>query len=162
MSRLIKQIEKKVVDPITGEETTVESHTEKAIPPEPDYVKLYVSDLVGLANLPKSHSAVLFELLRLMDYTNRVIVISARSNEICNRLGIKPNTFKKALMGLVSVGILTNESRSVYLFNPRLFGRGPWTRIRKLRLEVNYSKAGREVIGTVERDEEPGPPEYLA
>lgn len=134
-----------IVDRETGEEIRREEVYDVPVPSEPEYVKLYLGDLVKLHDLPGSSSNILYELLKFMDYTNSVIVIAARRREICNSLGIQEVTFKKALTALVQADVLIKKERSLFLFNPNLFGRGPWNNIRKLRLELQYSKAGREV-----------------
>jgi hypothetical protein len=113
---------------------------------EPDYVKLYITDIMKLSNIPKSCNSVLMALLNKSNYDNEIILIKAIRQEICKRLGIGDSTFRKAIDEFIDKGILTKKSKGIYIANPFLFGRGSWQDIKNIRLLVEYNEHGRFIL----------------
>jgi len=121
---------------------------------EPDYIKLYLNTLLTFKDLPKQMNNILFELIQLMTFANKeaehggqlIILNMFVKQEICNRLNIKDNTFKKALTNFKKVGILKHIGSSTYQANPHMFGRGQWIDIKSIRATFDFNS------GTVEAD----------
>lgn len=113
---------------------------------EPDYVKLYITDIMKLSNIPKSCNTVLMALLRQATYDNEIVLIKSIREKICKDLGIADSTFRKALDEFIQKGILTKKMKGVYVANPFLFARGSWESIKKIRLLVEYNQHGRFLI----------------
>jgi hypothetical protein len=110
---------------------------------EPDFIKLYIEDLVKLNDLPNSTNGVLYAILRYLNYKNEIVLISAIKKSIAEDLGIKVDTLNKSIYNLVDRGILSRLDRGLYYANPYVFGRGAWENVRAFRLTVKYDKDGR-------------------
>jgi len=98
---------------------------------EPNYVKLYVDDILKLSNLPRSSNSLIYELLKRVAYNNEVIIIKAIRQEICRNLSIGDSTFRKGIDEFISKGILYKKEKQIFVFNPFLFGKGAWQDIKK-------------------------------
>ena len=62
------------VDSTTGEQLSTSTLTSQKYEQEPDFVKMYLEDLVKLKDLPKSCDSLLNVLLRYMTYENKIIL----------------------------------------------------------------------------------------
>lgn len=113
---------------------------------EPDFVKVYLNDIMQLSNLPKSSNKVLMALLAKTNYQNEIILHPLVRKEVCAELSIAEVTFRKAVDQFVETGILTKKASNYYIANPYLFGKGSWENIRKIRLLVEYNEHGRFLI----------------
>jgi hypothetical protein len=88
-----------------------------------------------------------------MNYQNEIVLNSTIKKRIAVDLGIVPKTIDNALVTFVKKGVLLRQDTGVYQANPYLFGKGEWTNIRKIRLQIEYGKNSREVRAEVTRDE---------
>jgi Firmicute plasmid replication protein (RepL) len=145
--KLVKEFTHQVVDE-NGELKEMKQSQVFSVEREPDYVKLYVDDVMKLSDIPKSASSVLFAIVRRMSYTNDIALYAPIKREIEAELGIKEVTLKKAIDLFIDKSILFRKARGLYTINPYLFGRGKWEDIKKVRLGVEYSKAGKTVLKT--------------
>lgn len=137
-----------------GEVISVEKITTKFVEREPDYVKLYITDILKLSNISKSNNDILLAILKRMNYNNEVFLLSYVKEEIAQELGLKAVTISKALGVLTDKDILIRKARGCYLINPFFFGRGKWEDIRKIRLELSYDEKGRHIYKVeIDRDE---------
>lgn len=137
----------KVVREVTvvDEEGVVKSQLrESYVDKEPDFIKLYLKDLVMLNDIPKWVSGILFELLKRMEWSNNEIVLnSSIKKRIALELNITAQTIDNALGKFVKKNILKRLDSGIYQANPFLFGRGSWENIRQIRLSVTYDKDGK-------------------
>ena len=115
-------------------------------------MKLYLEGLNILKDLPKSHTAVFYSLLRYMTYADDkngqvVIVTSFVKKEILmeNPEILSTQTIMNAISNLKKKGILEDVGRAAYRVNPRIIGKGEWRDIQNLRLSLFYDKMGRTV-----------------
>ena len=129
---------------------------------EPNYIKLYIHDVLYLQDLPKQYANLTWALLKRISYAGdkdgMCIVLAPRIKKaICDELGWKrTSTFDNALHKLTDGKILYRIDRSIYRFNPYLFGKGDWQDIARLRLEINYSDIhGRTFSSNLEYKEKP-------
>lgn len=112
--------------------------------PEPPFIKLYLQDILYLSDIPNKHERVLYELLKRVTYAGEtngmeVIINSALKRRLAEELGFKNiGSISNAITDLVKGKILLRTDTGIYRFNPYFFGKGQWTDIAKLRLEINY------------------------
>lgn len=115
---------------------------------EPDYVKLYIKDILRLSDIPNSGNSILFAILKRMTYNNDIALYAPVKREIATELDLKEVTVSKAIELFASKSILIRKDRGLYIINPYFFGRGKWEEIRKIRLEIIYSASGRMILKT--------------
>lgn len=144
--KITKVITNKVTDIRTGEileeHENIEGYTEK----EPDYVKLYLKDIVALNDLPKGLDRVINVLLKTMSYDNMIILNSFIKKQMTEELGYKTvQVLNNNINKLVNSGILFRKGTGTYQVNALYFGRGHWNDIKEIRLKQHYSKDGRNV-----------------
>lgn len=143
--------EKEVRDFQTGE--LVQLEREIQIPKEPDFVKLYLNDLVLLKEIPRWVSGILYSLLKNMNYQNEIVLNAAIKKRIAVDLGIVPKTIDNALVTFVKKSILIRQDTGVYRANPYLFDKGDWNNIRRIRLQVDYSNGIRDIQADVTKED---------
>ena len=120
------------------------------VPSEPPFVKMYLEEITLLHKLPTNCSAIMYEMLKYMDFSGEVIITAKRRKDIAEKLDISEKTIRNQTTSLVKKGILTNPSTSTYVFNPNLFAKGAWNDVSKLResfeLTIKYTKEGKRKI----------------
>jgi hypothetical protein len=145
-------------DKITGEITFSEQivEYETRLPSEPPYIKLYITDLGHLFNLPAGTTNVLVCLLSMVDYQGVLALnkylkdaISLRVNAKLNKEGKPSNSVvNKAITDLLNKGIMTRIGSSTYQLNPNLFARGKWRDIyekrKDFKITISYSNKGKD------------------
>lgn len=142
MKKITKQLEHIVIDE-EGVLLSQTTHKEFYVNNEPDYIKLYIKDLVKIHGLPTSINGVLFSLLQRMGYTNDISINAPLKRAIALEVNITEHGIKKAIEHLVKTGILIRKDRGFYMFNPYLFGRGKWNEIKAIRMTIDYNSLGR-------------------
>lgn len=127
---------------------------------EPAYIKMYLQDIMYLHDMPKKYAALTAALLRRMSYAGDeygmcVILAPIVKREICKEMGWQRVTsLNNALQKLLDGKILYRVDRSVFKFNPYLFGKGEWQDVSRLRMEIDYSDIqGRSFKANVEYKE---------
>lgn len=130
----------------TGEISIIKTHTQTILEREPEYVKLYLSDIMKLNELPKSTEKVMNCLLRSMSYKNIIPAYAPIKRMICSELDITMDTLNKAIDNLYKAGILIRIERGIYMADPNLFGKGEWKNIKNLRLVIEYKEDGTKKI----------------
>lgn len=146
-----KRISQEIVTQIIDEDGLIKQEVKTQssfIEREPDYVKLYIRDILRLNDIPKSGNEILLSILRRMTYSNDIILIASVKREIAEELGVKEITLRKAIELFVEKSILLRKDRGVYIINPYFFGRGKWEEIKKIRLLIEYSKEGKMMLKT--------------
>ncbi len=137
----INQIKKKeIINYETGELLIEEKDTSYSFEREPDYIKIYLQDIIKLNNLPKSLNNILNSILKRTDYDNEIILIADKKKKILKELNIKAITLDVAITSLTKKKILIRRGRGVYILNPHYFGRGKWKDIQALRMTITYDK----------------------
>lgn len=130
----------------TGEIISTEKRTVFQIDKEPEYVKLYLRDIIRLNELPPAHGKVLRALLQSMGYNNIIPAYAPIKKVICRDLNISMDTLNKAIDGLYKKNILIRLDRGIYMADPNLFGRGTWGEIKEIRMMITYTEDGKKVI----------------
>lgn len=112
---------------------------------EPAYIKMYLQDIMYLNDVPKKFAALTSCLLRRMTYAGEehgmcVVLAPLLKKAICKEMGWQRiSSLDNALQKLTAGNIIYRVERSIYKFNPYLFGKGEWQDIAKLRMEIDYS-----------------------
>lgn len=138
------------IDGDTGEivGTTIES--QRVIwDKEPDYVKLYFSDISRLKSLPPASEKLLLLIAKHMGYNNTFTAYKPVKVMLCEALGMTMNTLNMQISNLKKAGILISlpqYGRGIYLVDPNLFARGKWEDIKNLRLTIDYNADGTKSI----------------
>jgi len=158
MKKKIYQRTERMVNQETGELVETNSYTVQTAENEPGFIKLYLQDLTSIHKCAKKEVDVLVELLKLCDYNNLISVHGATKKNICQLLQIfqkdsevpSVNSFNVILSRLVKKELLIKKSTGQYLANPNLFGKGKWTDIREIRLNISYTPDGRKINAEAE------------
>lgn len=107
---------------------------------EPDFIKMYISDIARLNELPKGMDMILLALVRNMGYNNVIPAYKPIKKLICHDLGISLSYLNKAIDTFYKKGVFIRLDRGIYMADPELFARGSWSDIQKLRLVIEYDK----------------------
>ena len=138
------------VDGQTGELISEESKKTYSIAKEPNFVKLYMSDLASIYQLPKSSILVLLSLLPHTSYADegQIVTINSYTKKqilFANKEIGSTQTINNAVSHLKRVGILSLIDRATYKLNPNIIGKGEWRDILNLRMTIDYSVDGRKI-----------------
>lgn len=113
---------------------------------EPNYIKLYLKDILYLHDMPTQYVGIVSALLKRMTFASEtegmcVILTSHIKKCICQEIGFtRVSSLDNAIQKLIAGKILYRIERSTYRFNPYLFGKGDWQDVAKLRLNVSYEE----------------------
>ncbi|MEK4678282.1 replication/maintenance protein RepL [Bacillus sp. FSL K6-2944] len=145
LKKVSKVTKSKIIDVNTGEIQEEEEIIDAYIDKEPDYVKLYLKDIIALNDLPKGLDKVINVLLKTMSYDNMIILNSFIKKQMTEELGYKTvQVLNNNINKLVNAEILFRKGTGTYQVNARYFGRGHWHDIQEIRLEQIYSSKGRD------------------
>jgi len=123
----------------TGEIKEEEEKKVIKIPREDEYIKVYIKTIGILHNIPNSADKILFEILKYVNYDNRIIITKPVKETIANRLNISLSRVNNYLTTLTKRNILIREDRGMYILNPYIFGKGNWYDIYKLREDLHLN-----------------------
>lgn len=146
-----------VIDEATGKIDTRESTktTSYLKDVEPDFVKLYVADIVRLKDLPPATEKLLLLIVRNMNYNNTFINHKFLKEMMVKELKISINTLNMGISNLKKKGILipVRGAKGLYIVDPELFARGKWEDIKNLRLVIEYNKDGSKSLKSNAREQ---------
>ncbi|PHD68088.1 replication/maintenance protein RepL [Bacillus toyonensis] len=146
LKKVSKVTKSKIVDINTGEIQEEEKIIDAYIDKEPDYVKIYLRDIVALNDLPKGLDRVINVLLQTMSYGNMIILNSFIKKKMTEELGYKTvQVLNNNINKLVNAEILFRQGTGTYQVNSRYFGSGHWHDIQGIRLQQVYSAKGRDL-----------------
>lgn len=144
-------------DNLTGEVLSEKSNVYniEKLPAEPEYIKLYVSEIGRLHGLKAGHRDILLYVASMVAYDGCVIVNARRKAQIAITLKIATKSIDNALSAFVKAGLLIRLGRSDFELNPFLFGKGDWKSIRERResfiARLRFGPNGVEAI-SIERE----------
>ena len=141
--RTVKEVITSTVDNETGELLETRDVKEFRVDGEPEYVKLYLSDVSRLFGLSAGCSSVMYELLSRMDYDNLIAVTPMIRKVIAMKAGTSVDVINHTIAKLVAEGVFTKIGSGTYMANPDLFGKGKWVDIKNMRLCITYDQNGR-------------------
>jgi len=155
MAKLTQVIKEQKVNAVTGEVLEQHSISVVRMDREPDYVKLYLNDIMKLNDLPASSSSILFRILNRMGYDNKVVLVNEIKEDIAKEVGTSYDTVRKRITELVKKKILLPSGRkersAVYIVNPSIFARGKWEDVKRIRLTVEYGPDGKRMSAIFDR-----------
>lgn len=161
MPKIRQSIETSVIDERTGELVSKRANKVLSWGDEPNYIKLYLQDIMYLSNMPKQYATLTACLLKRISYAGDedgmcIVLVPRIKQAICKEMDWKRiSSLDNAIQKLLAGKILYRVDRSIYRFNPYLFGKGDWQDIARLRLEVNYDDiAGKTFKTNVEYKED--------
>lgn len=135
-----------------GHTITKTSEKTKYVSREPDYIKLYLDNILYLKDLPKGMNTVLYGLLKRMGYDNQLVLNAALKRQIAEEIGMTVKSIDNSIAKFVKGEILLRKDRGLYTVNPHLFGRGEWRNISEIRMEIIFNKDGKTVMTEIERE----------
>ena len=158
--KVVREFEEITVDQ-NGEFKEGKSVKESRIESEPNFVKLYLQDILFFNGIPKGISSVLFGLLNYMGYDHRIFVNSAMKKIIAQQNGLTFRTVHQAITTLTKNKVLIREETGLYVVNPYLIGKGDWMNIKEIRRQIVWSSEGRKfgdgvIINSDKEDSEKG------
>ncbi|MGM3026293.1 replication/maintenance protein RepL, partial [Bacillus cereus group sp. BC309] len=125
LKKVSKVTKNKIIDINTGEIQEEEEIINAYIDKEPDYVKIYLKDIVALNDLPKGLDRVINVLLKVMSYDNMIILNSFIKKQMAQELGYKTvQVLNNNINKLVNAEILFRKGTGTYQVNARYFGGG--------------------------------------
>lgn len=136
----------------TGKTTEEEQEVTWKFSKEDDYIKLYITDLVVLNDLPKGMAEFALTVIKRMSYDG-TIALNASVKKIMLKELPSINSlaaFDNKLSKLAKSEILSRIDTGLYRINPFLFARGEWKDIIKQRetwIKIIY-KDGKRIIET--------------
>lgn len=147
MGEEIQNIFEKIIVDEKGEVILKEKEvsTKKIISSEPQYIKLYLEDILVLSDLSKTFSPLLSALLKRATNANKkrglcVSMTAFDREEILLEINWKKmQSLYNAMGTLCKRGILKKLGTGVYQFNPYFFGKGTWKDIENIRAEWEYN-----------------------
>lgn len=111
---------------------------------EDDYIKIYIKHLSFLSNLPSGLEGLIYELIKSVNYGNRIVINSHIKREMAVNIGKSFNTVNQYISKLVDNKVLIREGRGVYYLNPLFYGKGRWKDIvalrEKLQIKLTYEE----------------------
>lgn len=148
------------VDSSTGEILQERSnvYSIEKLPPEPEYIKLYVNEIGRLHGLKSGHREIMLYVASLVSYDGAVVLNVRRKAQIALTLKIATKSIDNALSEFVKTGLLIRLGRGDFELNPFLFGKGDWKSIRERResfvARLRFGPNGVEILG-MEREISP-------
>lgn len=152
--RVTNLVERTEYDGETGEITYKEEENTVHIPSEPNFIKMYLEDVLYLTDLPKGLNPILYAFLKRMSYGNELVINAALKRQIAKEVDRSVSSVNNAITSLVKGKILKRIDTGYYMINPRFFGKGEWKDIAKLRMTVEYTPEGKTFMAEVKREEE--------
>lgn len=143
--RIVQETVKQVIDHSTGEVQTTEISTSFSIGKEPNFIKIYLDDIMYFIDMPSSASGILLSIAKRMSYDNKVTLVKSIKEDIAKETNLDLGTINNAISNFKKKNILLSAGRSVYTINPHLIAKGKWQDISKLRLQIEYTPKGRSI-----------------
>ena len=136
------------IDYSTGEVFKKTNTVTAIVNGEPDFIKMYITDIKKIFSLEKNVSLVLYSILMRMGYDNKFIAVLEIKKQMSIDTGLSKETIDVAISKLKKIGILISISKATYLVDPNLFARGTWSSIKNLRLSIQYNPDGTRSINS--------------
>lgn len=149
-----------VVDHETGELKTSTKSKVLLVNNEPDFVKLYLEDMLLLMKLPASMLKLILWLSKHLTYAGEeyglCVSLSPALKELCiEQIGISSmQVLNNTLSKLVKYGVLIRQGIGLYQLNPYFVGKGNWADVSSIRLTIDYGSFGRRFNTEVDKERE--------
>lgn len=127
------------IDNQTGEIIETKETRVTKIAKTPDFVMLFIEDIKGLCGLTGGEADCLFKLLKYTIPTNLLNITGYMYTQISEELEVSVQQVRNYISKLTKKEILFRKGSGTYILNPHLFGKGNWTDVQELRLEITYT-----------------------
>lgn len=149
MSKKIKkQIISEYVDQF-GEVHQKQVFQSYSLAAEDDYIKIYIKHINYLSNLPLGLEGLIYELIKMVNYGNKIVINSHVKRDISINTGKSFNTINQYMSKLVESKVLIREGRGVYYLNPMFYGKGKWKDIvdlrERLEVKIQYEEGNYKI-----------------
>ena len=136
---------------INGNVTRAKRTESKKIPREDNYIKLYITDITKLFNLPEGLGKLAVILSGNMTYEGFLFVNATLKKKIAEELGYKNyRSVDNNLAKLVKSKVLIKNDTGTYEFNPFIMAKGKWkdiyTRRKEWAVKIQITYSGNERI----------------
>ncbi|MDV6326844.1 hypothetical protein Q5L94_02165 [Idiomarina sp. Sol25] len=125
---------------------------------EPDYIKLYIKDIVLLSELPVSLTDFIVALLKNINYNGQIVLNSSIKKQLKETLKLSSiQVVDNKLTQLKKADIIRTVDRGVFAANPFFFGRGKWEDIREQRdnwIKISYKDNKKSIQTSFSENEE--------
>jgi hypothetical protein len=122
---------------------------------EPMFVKAYLTDLSQILSVNRGDIAVLIELMKYMTYENIIDITPRIKDKVIEGMGYgTQQTVGNSISKLKKASIILSLNRGSYLIDPKLFSKGSWADILKIKMQITYNKDGTKSIKTKFEKEE--------
>jgi len=122
---------------------------------EPMFVKAYLNDLSQILSVNRGDIAVLIELMKYMTYDNIIDITPRIKDKVIEGMGYgTQQTVGNSISKLKKAFIILSLTRGSYLIDPKLFSKGSWIDILKIKMQITYNKDGTKTIKTKFEKEE--------
>jgi len=137
---MAKEVYRSIIETVdeNGEVKKSEMISTKKINKEPPFIKMYLDDIAGLAQISESPKDTLYYILGYADYENLIYLNYALIKKTAESQGVSEKTIRNNLSNLSKSGILIHTDRGTYMLNPFYFAKGEWKNIEKMRLTIDY------------------------
>lgn len=138
MGKVVKSEVVKTTNIVTGE--IIENETKEIISygRTEDFVMTFTKDLGYLKNLSKGEILVVMGFLKVVNRENEVILNKTIKERIAKEFDLNISSMNQLISNLVKKKVIQNKERGVYILNTFLFGKGDWTNVKKLRMEIEW------------------------
>lgn len=126
---------KTFLDNQTGLVKQTETTSTCEIEQEPGYVKLYLAHIIKLKELPKGSSSILYSLLKIMGFDNIIVLNASLKRMIAKEQNTSVANVANIISKFVKDGLMVRKDTGLYMLDPKLFAKGKWRDIDKLRTE---------------------------
>src|SRR5699024_7677626 len=123
MARITKTVERKMTEE-NGE--IIHSEEEKTINwgAEPNYIKLYLDDVLYLSDLPKGLNSTLYAFLKRMSYGNQLVINAALKRQVDKEVYLSVSSINDGITDFVKGELMERVDAGRYQVNLQLFGKG--------------------------------------
>jgi len=147
MSSIVQKTTKTETNPTTGVVTETEREQRIRFPKTEDFVMTFTKELGFMKNLSKGEMLVMFGFLKIVNRENELILNKSIKQRIADEFGLKINSMNPLISSMVKKGVILQKERGVYLLNTFIFGKGQWSDIKELRMNIvwNFKEQTKEV-----------------
>lgn len=146
------------IDTETGEKKGSRSVKSSVVYGEPDFVKVYIEDMLMLMRLSPSHLKLVMWLSRRLTYAGEdmglCVSFSTALKKLCvEQVGMASvAVLDNALSALNKAGVIKRLGIGLYQLNPYFVGKGNWADISRIRVTIDYDSLGRRIDSYYESD----------
>lgn len=116
---------------------------------EPVFVKAYLDDLSQILKVNRGDIAVLIELMKFMTYDNVVDITPRIKEKVVTNMGHgTQQTVGNSISKLKKAFLIISINRGSYIIDPKLFSKGSWGDILKIKMQITYNKDGSKTLKT--------------